>query len=1087
MSEPSVPDLETLVGEIAGEFQERARRGETVDIEEYAHRYPHAADVLRQILPALGLVQEQSSLSVDHGTSASPVLKVLGEYRILREIGRGGMGVVYEAVQESLGRHVALKVLPFQASADPMLRKRFDRETRAAAKLHHTNIVPVFGIGEHEGVCYYAMQFIDGRPLDAVLNEIRRLRTVKGSGGPQPRSSASPITSHLARGLLTGCFKAAAHTADTVHTGRPSPPSRAPADATLVIQKEGRVAVNGDHPLIAATHRQYYQGVARIGLQVAEALAYAHAHGVIHRDIKPSNLLLDRSGNVWVADFGLAKAEGMEDLTGTGDIMGTLRYLAPERFQSGGDSRSDVYSLGVTLYELLTLRPAFDAPDQPRLIRQLTQSECPSPRLADRGIPRDLETIVLKAAARAPTSRYLSAAEMVTDLNLFLAERPITARRVSAAEHLWRWCRRNPLVASLISLVALVLVAGLIGVASQWQRAEHNFEVAERRRQTAEQNFNWAQEAVEELLTEAAANMADIPQMDPVRKQLLTKAADLHQKFLNGKADDPAVRLETARAHRRMGEIRLLLGQFPEAEQAFQSGRNLLTGADGPKTERFERDKELARVHFHLGELRERAGAYREAEEEHYAKGLEITDELLAVVPGDESVRLLAARGHVELGNLFSQANRFADAQTSYHRCLQHLDAIPRSETDQTARSLRAIARNGLASLHLSTNRLADAEKDYLECVSLRRALAKESPSRRDFRRDLAGSLANLGKVYVAMQRFPEALDTYRQTLETQLQLVKDFPHAPVYRERLADYYNSLGVAHRTKASPIGPWLPRTLVLASWLSAAGPANGLSPLALLENPLEEANQAYRRAADVQRELVAEFPHDRSYRYALALSCNNLGSVNLQRRDYRATEDSLLESITLFESLASEFPDEADYRNGLGMSFTTRAGVEQFQGRLSEAVVFHRKALEHHRAAVRANQERTAYRMQLAMGCGALATALVELGRHAEAMLLVEEFLAHAPRYGPYFYQAALVIADCVPLAEKDSELPDSERARVAHSYVERAVAHLRAWAATLPSGTTDTATRLRNESKLTSLYPYSEFQRLLSELESKPKN
>ena len=204
---------------------------------------------------------------------------------------------------------------------------------------------------------------------------------------------------------------------------------------------------------------QYLRSVARIGVQVAEALEYAHQQGILHRDIKPSNLLLDAQGEVWVTDFGLAKAQDSDELTRTGDIVGTLRYMAPERFDGWSDPRSDVYALGATLYELLTLRPAFDESDRVKLIEHVLH-ESPTPlRQLDRRIPRDLETIVLKALAKEPGERYATAGQLAEDLRRFVAGKPILARRSSAIERLWRWSKRNPLVAGAAGAVAAALVA----------------------------------------------------------------------------------------------------------------------------------------------------------------------------------------------------------------------------------------------------------------------------------------------------------------------------------------------------------------------------------------------------------------------------------------------------------------------------------------------------------------------------------------------------------------------------------------------------------------------------------------------------
>src|SRR5206468_3427793 len=202
---------------------------------------------------------------------------------------------------------------------------------------------------------------------------------------------------------------------------------------------------------------QYWQSVAEVGMQVADALAHAASQGILHRDIKPSNLLLDDTGNVSVTDFGLAKAASdSDDLTHTGDIVGTLRYMAPERFNGQGDLRSDVYSLGLTLYELLTLRPAFDEADRNKLIKQVMHDEPGRPRKPNPAVPRDLETVVLKAIAREPAHRYQTPAEFAGDLKRFVEDRPVKARRVSEAEKFLRWCRRNPLPAGLLAGIVLV-------------------------------------------------------------------------------------------------------------------------------------------------------------------------------------------------------------------------------------------------------------------------------------------------------------------------------------------------------------------------------------------------------------------------------------------------------------------------------------------------------------------------------------------------------------------------------------------------------------------------------------------------------
>jgi serine/threonine protein kinase len=419
-------------------------------------------------------------------------VKQLGDYRIIREIGRGGMGFVYEAEQVSLGRHVALKLLPNHALHDARQKRRFEREAKAAAKLHHTNIVPVFGVGEHDGVPYYVMQFIQGLGLDAVLDELNRMQpgaaptpTGLPTGGEIRITRRDVSAADMARSLLTGAFQLSGDgeagdpepqpAFDATADGGPpqSAPSLGNADSgrlsdsfTVSSSSITLPGTSGTGRKGAVKKQTYWQSVANIGRQVAEALEYAHKQGILHRDVKPSNLLLDMRGTVWVTDFGLAKVAGpgAENLTHTGDILGTLRYMPPEAFEGRSDARSDVYSLGMTLYELLALRPAFDEKDRNKLIKQVTTGEPTPLDKVRREIPRDLVMIVQKSITREPSRRYATTEELATDLRRFLHDEPILARRQTQFERYWRWARHNPGMAVLGGVLTAVLV--LVTVAS---------------------------------------------------------------------------------------------------------------------------------------------------------------------------------------------------------------------------------------------------------------------------------------------------------------------------------------------------------------------------------------------------------------------------------------------------------------------------------------------------------------------------------------------------------------------------------------------------------------------------------------------
>lgn len=439
-----------VIDQVADSFVSRFRAGERPSVDEYVARYPDLADELRAVLPTLVLLEQNAGVDETAGFAGrSPhttMPTVIGDYTILRELGRGGMGVVYEAVQQSLGRHVALKVLSHPSELNPVQLERFRLEARAAARLHHTNIVPVFGVGEERGVHYYAMQFIHGQSLDSVIDALRQLRL--GNPGEPAAEPIDKLTSAIANELTTRQFQSV--TPDNFPAQEPVSTTPAFSGASGLAQ----IDLKSDH-----AGREFYRSVARVGLQAAEALSYAHGEGILHRDIKPSNLLLDTKGDVWVTDFGLARDESVDGLTHTGDIVGTLRYMAPERFAGQSDRSSDVYSLGATLYELLTLRPFLDTGGSSPLIDKILHERPLAPSKFNPLIPRDLETIVVKAISKEPNARYRSAAAMAEDLRRFFADRPILARRSTTTEQFARWCRRNPIVAGLTGAVAVLLLA----------------------------------------------------------------------------------------------------------------------------------------------------------------------------------------------------------------------------------------------------------------------------------------------------------------------------------------------------------------------------------------------------------------------------------------------------------------------------------------------------------------------------------------------------------------------------------------------------------------------------------------------------
>lgn len=585
------PSDEDILENVIAEFTSALRAGQNPSIQKYQKQYPQLAEDIADMLSSIAMIEQLKSAS-DTTTGNRRLLddvsqlKQIGPYKILREVGRGGMGIVFAAIHEGLGRQVAIKVLPTPLVDGEKHVQRFHREAQSAARLHHTNIVSVFGAGEGTGFHYYVMDYVDGEPLNRVIERLRSL-----SAGGAPFSESSSMIEYDREG-------------------------DAPAELPIQADRSHSPnhATNLSSSLRLNAEKNRFRWAARLALQIADALSHAHAMGILHRDLKPSNMILDKAGRIWITDFGLAKDISHEKaLTKTGDVIGTPQYLPPESLEAKYDVRSEVYGIGLVLYELLCFQPAYTGSSPAELIRAIaSKSPQPIKKLVS-SIPRDLATIVDKAIFRDPDTRYQTAGQLLRDLNAYLEERAITARRPSIFETTVRWARRNPLAAGLSATSALLLLLVAISASVGYvmttsalaelkiqknatdtalDQSEKNYQAMKLQYDRADSNVELSIEAFDEMFkhiisrgSKTAANfevegLREISGLEPSLTTedatFLDRMVKFYEQFAALNAENEQLQSEAAKAYRRVGNIYQLVGQIPSAIEAYEKSLSLL-------------------------------------------------------------------------------------------------------------------------------------------------------------------------------------------------------------------------------------------------------------------------------------------------------------------------------------------------------------------------------------------------------------------------------------------------------------------------------------------------------------------------------
>jgi len=715
--------------------------GERLDVDAFCRDYPECRAELRLRIEefiAMDTCLESGDgmpLSVplgEHPTEEEVTGEALGDFRIIREIGRGGMGVVYEARQESLDRSVALKVLPAHLTLRKATVARFQREASTAAKLEHPGIVDIFAVGEEGGNHYFAMELVDGAPLSRVIERL--------------------------------CFESAA-SLNGFHLG---------AAVAETLQKTKAQSGSSDEPkeeeilLHDFWNRPYIEAVCRIIASVAKALDYAHDRGVIHRDVKPSNILVREKGSVVLTDFGLAREEGLPSLTVTGELSGTPHYIAPEQAsprRAALDHRVDVYSLGVTLYEMLTLIRPFDGKTSQEVLGKIVAREPASPRSQNRLIPRDLETICLTAMDKDPARRYQSAGALRDDLLNFVEYRPILATPAGIGTRTARLIRRYPAYSALVSLLLLFVIGGPIVYAVQAKRAQLRIQSALDDKNAALLEKQDALEAKDAALGEKNAALLRAEEEAAVARSVSSYLESIFSDFYDchAKGEDitayeliqrnvEAVESELADQPRLQAEllrsvalVQGILGNTTESERLLNKSLDAFRRMEGGDT------AETLHGTIHVGELLLRTYRYDEAEE----LLVDCLEKSRAMLGGDHEDTLRVM--HL-LGNIWSSQGRYADAEPLYLQLFEHYNALGDNHPEalhfmmHVGETCEALGRPNEAELHLA------------ECAErCRRALDHDHPYAMRTLHSIGISFRQKGKLADAESCFGQLLEHYRK------------------------------------------------------------------------------------------------------------------------------------------------------------------------------------------------------------------------------------------------------------------------------------------------------------------------------------
>ncbi len=936
MSEPA-PDPETQAGDdllaaLADEFLARYRAGEQPDMEEYAARHPELADRIRELFPAVMVMEQPAAGATNDLTPSSECVgATIGRYKLLERIGEGGFGVVYMAEQQQpVRRKVALKVIKPGMDSRQVLA-RFEAERQALAIMDHPNIARVLDAGATDtGRPYFVMELVHGVPITDFCNKSR-----------------------LSTRERLGLF-----------------------------------------------------------VQVCRAVQHAHTKGIIHRDIKPTNVLVTLHEGVpmpKVIDFGVAKATGQQLtektlFTNFAQMVGTPLYMSPEQAEMTSidvDTRSDVYSLGVLIYELLTgttpldkgrlKRAAFDEvrrlireEDPPRPSMRLSESKealasisaqrQTEPARLTKLVRGELDWIVMKALEKERARRYETANGLARDVERYLNDEEVEACPPSRLYRLKKFVRRNkgPVLAG--TMVLLTLLGGILGTsiglvrAKQARQAEAERAAGERQaKERADANFDLANDAVGHYLG-AVTDAPELNQADftRLRKLLLESALPFYQRIAAHESDDPKSEAARGHAHLRLATIRMVLGENEAALQDVASMQAIFARLHKKFPDEPEYRHDLAIGHHHRATIMDRLAKYTEAEAE-YRQAIKILESVVSRDPY-EAARQNLATSYYDLGHMLIAMGRHEEAETDLRRALDDREKLVADFPKHPVNRQKLAESHRMLGAFL--NDLGEHEKSkaaLAQALEIQEKLAAEFPEELTYAASLAISLNDLGNIHLRpFEEFDKAEVNYRKAIDCQEKLVATFPTVPGYKVSLAHSLGNLGIALRG----------------------------------QRKYQESKGAFREALGLRKRLAVAFPTVPIYQSLLATSYISLGSVLLETGEREEGEKAYREALAIHERITSNGPDLQYHQIELGGLYCNYGFLLIEWGQPAPALDSLQKAIAR-LEGVLAEEPRLAEAQEFLRNCHmARAEALIALGRRAEALKSREQEVAlNAELIGP----------------------------------------------------------------------------------------